>query len=581
METGEAPFYYVGTDVDGVKIFCGNDDKPFIIESVIDETRLPNLNLRQLIFIFGIGSLEEIRKVASHAHKDSLLVIIEPNPYFLQYAMTYEKFKILDNTNYIIVTEKPDRLTNLFKLLFSSNLFYLLHNVEFYYNYYYRKHDGASVKDYITEIRMAIKNKYFNIGNSIHDSLLGLINNLNNIKWMSENVDVAKLKGSFSGVPAFVVAAGPSLDKNISQLKKAQGKGIIIAVDTIATKLLENGITPDFICTVERLAIVWDYFYEKQEYPPNLYLVSSLVTDPRIVEKFKHRAVLPMRSSVREYLWLDEILGLSPNHYMWMGASCAHLAVGLALHLGASPIVMVGQDLAYGEKGTHATGTIYDEKPDEDDDTEGISVQGYYGGLVKTRKIWIEFKQIFENMFATTDQLIINATEGGAKIKGTIQQTLADVVDEYCIQECNVYEKMQEISSYSIDWNEVENKINDYISSLQELQVNVADHLNVLKQYNRKWIYSMPEKKVKKLYKSLKKTDVYFKAIKTNQLLYHNIQGPLAILVQKFNTIEETDSLKSLKQNLVVQIELCEMMENTIWYIIRVIQENFPWKSTD
>ncbi|MCO1601332.1 motility associated factor glycosyltransferase family protein [Desulfosporosinus nitroreducens] len=578
MEAGEAPFYYVGTDVDGVKIFCGKDDKPFILEPIIDETKLPKPNLKQLIFLFGIGSLEEIQKVASQAHKESLFVIIEPNPYFLQYALSYERFKILDNTNYIIVTEKPDKLTNLFKLLFSSKFFYLLRNVAFYFNSYYRKHDGGSVKDYIIEIRMAIENKYFNVGNSIHDSLIGLINNLNNIKWMFDNVDVAKLKGAFTRVPAFIVAAGPSLDKNISQLKEAQGKGIIIAVDTIAKKLLDHGITPDFICTVERGEIVWEYFYEKQEYPSSLYLVSSLVADPKIVEKFKNRAVLPMRSSVREYLWLGEKLGLSPDHYMWMGASCAHLAVGFALHVGASPIVMVGQDLAEGEKGTHASGTVYDKKP-LNEEGEELLVQGYHGGQVKTRKIWIEFKTIFENMFiTTTDRLIINATEGGAKIQGTTQQALADVVKEYCIEEFNVYEEMQKIPPYAIEWNEVENKINDYIRNLEEYRVDVESHLNVLKRYNREWEDSMSEKKVQKLYVSMKKTDVYFKAINTDQLLYHNIQGALAILVQKFQAIEESDSIESLKQNLIVQIELCEMIENAIWLIIQVIQENFPWK---
>lgn len=284
-----------------------------------------------------------------------------------------------------------------------------------------------------------------------------------------------------------------------------------------------------------------------------------------------------MRSNVREYFWLSEILGLSSDHYMWMGGSCAHLAVGLALHVGASPIVMVGQDLAYGEEGTHANGTVYDKKPLVEED-EDLLVKGYYGGHVKTRKVWIEFKTIFENMFMTTDKLIINATEGGARIEGTTQRALEYVVKEYCIHECNVYEKMQEINPYSIEWDKVDNEMHDYIETLEEFRVNVAKHLDVLKQYNWEWTYSMPEKKVQKLYKLMKKTDVYFKAINTDQLLYHNIQGPLALLLQKFHEIEETDSLESLKRNLVVQIELCEMIESTAWLIIQVIRENFPWK---
>lgn len=42
-----------------------------------------------------------------------------------------------------------------------------------------------------------------------------------------------------------VVAAGPSLNKNINELKKAKGKSLIIAVDTALKPLLRAGIVPD------------------------------------------------------------------------------------------------------------------------------------------------------------------------------------------------------------------------------------------------------------------------------------------------------------------------------------------------
>lgn len=47
-----------------------------------------------------------------------------------------------------------------------------------------------------------------------------------------------------------VVAAGPSLNKNIYELKKAKGKAFIVAVDTAIKPLLKAGIVPDmfFYC---------------------------------------------------------------------------------------------------------------------------------------------------------------------------------------------------------------------------------------------------------------------------------------------------------------------------------------------
>ncbi len=567
---------FVGTDQDGTKIFCNDRQQPFIVEPTIDETQLPNVNLQQLIFFFGMASLEEIRLVAKHANPRSLFVIIEPNSYFLQYALEHEDFSILDGINYILVTEKPNHLTTLFKLLFTSKIFYLSKNILFYLNNYYRKYDAAAIKAYIAEIGPAIKNKYFTIGNSIHDSLIGLINNLNNISSLSENVDVASLKNVFTNVPAFVVAAGPSLDRNIHHLKKAQGKGLIIAVDTIVQKLIDNGIVPDFICTVERGAIVWEYFYENKKYPDNMYLVSSLVADPRIVSQFKKRAILPMRSSVREYFWLSQILGLTADHYMWMGASCAHIAMGLALHVGASPVVMVGQDLAYGEQGTHANGTVYAEKPLNEEDGE-ILIPGYFGSQVRTRKIWLEFKQIFENLFDTIDREIINATEGGAKINGTKQRPLAEMVEAYCTKECHVAEVLSCLPKTNINWVQVEENIRNYTKELDEFRENVAKHLSLLNSYLEKWSPTMSDKRIEEIYENMKKTDRYYQSVPNNLLLMHNVQGPLTVLMQKFHGIEETDSLTSLKENLLVQIELCEMLENTAWLILEVIEENFPW----
>lgn len=577
LNDAEATIQYIGTDEDGTKVFFNQEQQPFIIEPAIDEVNLPNSNIRQLIFFFGIASLDEVRRVAQNAHAESLFILIEPNPYFLQHAMHYEDFKLLDDIKYIIVSDKANNLIDLYDLLFSTRFFNLTKNIVFYLNDYYRKYDSSSIQEYIKQIGATLKNKLFIMGNSIEDSLIGLANNMKNIKAISYNPDVAKLKGIFDGVPAFVVAAGPSLDKNIDHLKKVQGKGLIIAVDTIAEKLVNHGIIPDFIATVERGNIVYEYFYEKQTYPENTYLVSSLVTDPKIVEKFKHKAILPMRSRVREYFWLKEILGLTDNHFMTMGLSCAHIALGLALHVGASPIVLVGQDLA-GDKAKHASGTAYDEKPVMSAGEDDLLVPGYYGGQVKSCQIWVEFKNVFENIIRDNPgKFIINATEGGAKIEGAEQQTLEAVVPKYCKQTINVYEVLRNLSFTSIDWQAAERRIRDYVYQLEKFRIKVANHLKSLTKFNETWQDTMPKSKIKEVYDVMKKTDIFYQAVAKDQLLFHNVQGPLAILMQKFYTIEETDSLESLRKNLAVQIDLCEMLENTAWLIIQVIEENFPW----
>ena len=54
-------------------------------------------------------------------------------------------------------------------------------------------------------------------------------------------------------VPAIIVSAGPSLNKNIKDLKAAQGKACIIATDTAMKPLLNAGIVPDMFMIVDGL----------------------------------------------------------------------------------------------------------------------------------------------------------------------------------------------------------------------------------------------------------------------------------------------------------------------------------------
>ena len=58
-----------------------------------------------------------------------------------------------------------------------------------------------------------------------------------NVGYLQTGYKAFQLLGKIpSNVPAFVVSAGPSLNKNIKELKRAKGKSFIIAVDTAVLK---------------------------------------------------------------------------------------------------------------------------------------------------------------------------------------------------------------------------------------------------------------------------------------------------------------------------------------------------------
>lgn len=54
-----------------------------------------------------------------------------------------------------------------------------------------------------------------------------------------------------SDVPAIIVAAGPSLNKNVQELKRAKGKALILVVDAALRAVVNAGITPDLGITID------------------------------------------------------------------------------------------------------------------------------------------------------------------------------------------------------------------------------------------------------------------------------------------------------------------------------------------
>jgi len=568
---------YVGTDHQGVKWFQDQQLSPVCLTNDVDISCLPNKNLKQIIFFFGIGSIEEILAVSRYSHSESFFVIVEPKFSFLQHTLNVEDLKRLEGINYMIAAVDSKRITEIVRLLTGTKTFLMLRNPIFYFNSYYRQHDGAILKKYIIEIRDAIKHRFFKIGNSIHDSLLGLINNMKNLENISTTPDVALLKDRFKNIPTFIVAAGPSLDKNINYLRDIGDKGIIIAVDTIAEKLVKNGIVPHFITSVERIK-VWEYFFEgKPAYYKDSYIVAPPVVEPKVFDAFGEKMILPIRESVREYKWFREILQLSQDHMVWMGASCAHVALGWAIHIGASPVVLVGQDLAYGQdiSKTHASETEYDIKPEEEPE-EIFTVEGYYGGEVKTQTLWNEFRIIFEDRIKDLSLNIINATEGGARICGAKQSTLKEVVAQFCIEKVNI-DIIKDLPRTHLEWSAINVRLKNYVNAMERISDESLQQLRTLEKIREQWDYYVQHKGVAYIFSILNKTDKYFQSIPENELLYHNLQGPMVVFLQKFHLIPDDGSLESLKQNVALQIEFCEMFSYTAWLIAQVIQENFPW----
>lgn len=228
--------------------------------------------------------------------------------------------------------------------------------------------------------------------------------------------------------PVIIVAAGPSLEKNVEDLREVKGKFFMIAVDTALPYLMSKGIQPDLAITVDPGKKI-DLFEDERTRTIPLAIYSSSNHD--IVSLLHDQKIIFASAECSYYNKLYQIADKC-MYSLPKGGSVATCAVTLAVEWGYKKIVLVGQDLALAPDKVHAgkeNEIIY--KPED-----RIPIEGYYGDTVYTSLDYDYYRKWYElYLRCNTDIEMINATEGGAKIVGTIQKPLKEVIEEYPVEQ--------------------------------------------------------------------------------------------------------------------------------------------------
>ena len=271
------------------------------------------------------------------------------------------------------------------------------------------------------------------------------INTLCNAKYLCKGYKTIQLFGAIpQDVTGIVVAAGPSLNKNIQELKNAKGKSFIIAVDTALKPLLNAGIVPDMFFIVDGKKPM-DLI--KKDGVEKIPMVTTLNANPEILNYHRGMKIFFDES----YRFAEKIIMKSGLRWgeVDTGGSVATNAFSLLYKIGLKTIILVGQDLALTGNKTHADGT-FEEKMPEIDTKNNEWVEGNYEEKVPTRTDL----QVFLNWYESTIRLykgyvkdlrVINATEGGAKIEGTEVMTLKDAIEENCRKDVDIEKCLEQI----------------------------------------------------------------------------------------------------------------------------------------
>ena len=158
----------------------------------------------------------------------------------------------------------------------------------------------------------------------------------------------------FQGRAAWLAAAGPSLDDHVGHLAEAQqAGGLVICAATCARQVIEAGCTPDLVCSLDPIAVSASYLAGlTSESAPRLLSVSHAA--PALVSG--HPWKLRFLPFAQEPLLAPLVPAMGPRAAVEPGATAGHLMYDMARALGCDPIVLVGHDLAFPSRQTHASG---------------------------------------------------------------------------------------------------------------------------------------------------------------------------------------------------------------------------------
>lgn len=437
------------------KIFYDNSDPLVKVELKIlgKKIKVPQLNF---FMGFGLG-YELLTFQQKFAATDSVMIVVEQDVEILCAALEVIDYEsvIMDNRIIFIVGHKKEDLFVIIRnILLQGNLKLFVKAINIIEN----ETSYLISKDYFSAFMKALKDAvrevllYF--GNDPWDSLIGIENTFLNIKEIINYPGIKDLKDKFKNKPGIVVATGPSLNKNVHLLKGLEEKAIFCAADASVKVMKAHGLKPHLVTSLERVLPTAKLFEGlTEEDVKDVYLSACPVIRPETYANFPGERIIVYRNFAT-FHWLEIEKGI-----LDIGPSAANMAFKVLEFLGCNPIILIGQDLAFGEDDTtHAKGSTYGEKEKQYYRPERIlEVEGNYKPKVKTTDVWYKFLKHYEHDIAHFNGSVINATEGGAKIHGSKIMTFKEAIDQYIYEDIYTLEIIRDSLRYP---NETEKKEN-------------------------------------------------------------------------------------------------------------------------
>ncbi|WP_335778981.1 motility associated factor glycosyltransferase family protein [Campylobacter coli] len=538
----------------------------FFYQSILEKTpRYP------FICIYGIGNALLIKNLAKH-YKHLFVFESEIELFILALSVLDLSEELCSGKIYLVDIEEERVDIQLLILFDMKDMFEYLSLYEmFVNNVYYKKfyEDIWHKADKLCEKNIEVIVR--NLNSSLHIAFECYSHLLQNIPSMLESIPFQRIlnerKNKFEN--AIVVSAGPSLAKQLSLLKAYQDKAVIFCADGALSMLEKEGIIPDYVTNLDCRDLAMKFFQNKEN--KTSLNVLSCATHPSLVHFLDNKSVV-LRDDP-----LYQRFNLNDFGYIDTGTHVSHFSYTLALALGFKNIIMIGQDLAFDEKGnSHSKGFSYGEQFSGEKTVPTLQVPAYAGkGEVLTHITWNDYRIKLEYLFACNDQKakFYNATEGGARINFTEELSFKE-----CCEKLLTKEKPKFDIPKSLTKNRSDKLLVKFKEKIQKDQENAKRFLNdalALKQILENILskdFLLPLEFLEKVYQNIENfnhsldTDEFIQDGILKAVMYE--RGLKISLVYKENIVDNasfiTAYIKAYHEWLLYFIEKLEQKINII-----------------
>jgi len=422
-------------------LFAITNDSEIAVHSVYDPEREASDQVvgvlsnekRNYFVILGCGLGYAVEQLVAQLDENDTVYVVEPHIVSFRLAMEHRDLSgILSDPRVVIsFTKKVDEAVAAFIARYSLATCTGVGFIEC------AGRTKLPSDGFFTELIERLKGVFITTGGNLQTLMLMAWtyqkNTMASMGHIGEHPPVRTLFNTFENKPAIIVSAGPSLKKNIEQLKALKDRAVIIAADTSVRPLMNAGIEPHLVCTGDPQEANWKHLRGSET--TEAHLIAEPMTYSASLEMFQGRLFIASYED-KVMRWIENFIPAVGHTVTW--GSVATMAFDAARKMGCDPIIFVGQDLSFPGGRTYVEGTYL-----EDEEKREMTVEAFekgrktimqtdiYGQPVKTNRQMFAYKEWFRSEFERTSARIINATEGGILKDHCEIMTLAEASGKY------------------------------------------------------------------------------------------------------------------------------------------------------